>query len=283
MVWFITFLHTSLVRYKDNCFWHNTLYIWYTWSDNTHINIKGTDMELIPAIDILDGKCVRLVQGDFSKSTVFSGEPVEIAQKWQSQGAKRIHIVDLNGSRKGRSCELETVRKIVDAISIPVQLGGGIRTMEHATQALDTGVDRVIIGTTAALDNRLAETMFSELGEQAILGVDAKDGFVAVQGWEMLTREPAIEFAKRMQHKGVKRVIYTDISRDGMMQGVNLEAMQKMTDALSIPVIASGGVSSQKDIDSLSSLSANGLEGAILGKALYTGAIDLAEAIKSIS
>lgn len=238
-------------------------------------------MEIIPAIDMMDGKCVRLVQGKFDQSTVFSDDPVDAARRWVHEGARSLHLVDLNGSRAGAPQETETIRRILAEVDVPTQLGGGIRTLDVARQMIELGVGRVIIGTSAALDTQMAEAMFSELGEKAVLGVDAKDGYVAVKGWQETTSETAIEFARRMQALGAKRVIYTDISRDGMLQGVNAEAMKKMAQALDVPVIASGGVSSVNDICILSELEQFGIEGAIVGKALYTGDLTLADALSA--
>lgn len=233
-------------------------------------------MQIIPAVDMMDGRCVRLVQGKFDQSTVFSDDPVDAARRWVDEGAKRLHLVDLNGSRMGAPQELPTIRRILAAVNVPVQLGGGIRTLETAKQMVDMGVARVIIGTSAALDTAAAAAIFAELGEQAVLGVDAKDGYVAVKGWQEVTTETAVEFAQRMQTLGAKRVIYTDISRDGMLAGVNAEAMAAMAKALDIPVIASGGVSTVEDITTLRT---TGVEGAIVGKALYTGDLKLADAL----
>jgi len=236
-------------------------------------------LEIIPAIDMMDGKCVRLVQGKFDQSTVFSDDPVDAAKRWVDEGAQRLHLVDLNGSRMGAPQEIDTIRRILSAVSVPTQLGGGIRTLETARQMIDLGVGRVIIGTSAALDTELAEAIFGELGESAVLGVDAKDGYVAVKGWQETTSETAVEFAQRMQQLGAKRVIYTDISRDGMLQGVNAAAMKQMARALDIPVIASGGVSHIEDVHVLKDLEQYGVEGAIVGKALYTGDLILADAL----
>jgi len=197
--------------------------------------------EIIPAIDMMEGKCVRLVQGRFDDATVFSDDPAEMARRWADQGATRLHLVDLNGSRRGEPQEIETVRRILASVDVPVQLGGGIRTLETARRVLDLGVQRVIVGTSAALDARLAESLFRELGEAAILGVDAKDGHVAIKGWEETTTETAADLARRMQDLGARRVIYTDVSRDGMLSGPNVPATQQMARSLRIPVIASGG------------------------------------------
>lgn len=236
-------------------------------------------MEIIPAIDIMDGRCVRLVQGDFDRATVYSDDPVEMARRWAGEGAARLHLVDLKGSRLGEPQETETIERIARAVDIPVQLGGGIRDLRTARRMLDTGVDRVIIGTSAALNPEAAGEVFLELGESVALAVDARDGYVAVKGWEETTRETAVEFARRMQGFGAPRVIYTDISRDGMLQGANVAAMERMARALDIPVIASGGVSTLQDIRELKSLVDAGIEGAILGKALYTGDLSLADAL----
>lgn len=237
--------------------------------------------QILPAIDMMDGKCVRLVQGKFDQATVFADDPVEMAKRWADGGAEWLHLVDLNGSRIGAPQETETIKRIRSAVDTPIQLGGGIRSLEIARQMIDVGVTRVIIGTSAALDSDLALTIFQELGEQAVLGVDAKDGKVAVKGWEETTSEGAIDFAIRMQGLGAKRVIYTDISRDGMMQGANIDAMKRMAQALDIPVIASGGVSTIDDITKLAALDDIGIEGAILGKALYTGAVSLEAALEA--
>ena len=236
-------------------------------------------MEIIPAIDMMDGKCVRLVQGKFDQSTVFGDDPAEMAKRWQDQGARRLHLVDLNGSRLGAPQETQSIKRIVAAVTIPVQLGGGIRSLEIARQMLDIGVGRVIIGTSAALDSNLAETVFHELGEQAVLAIDARDGRVAVKGWEETTPQTAVDFARAMQALGARRVIHTDISRDGMLQGANIPAMKQMAEAIDIPVIASGGVTSVEDIIGLKALGNIGVEGAILGKALYTEALTLADAL----
>jgi len=235
-------------------------------------------VEIIPAVDMLDGKCVRLAQGRFDRSTVFSDDPADAARRWVDEGAQRLHLVDLNGSRMGAPQELPAIRRIVAAVDVPVQLGGGIRTLETARQMLDLGVERVVIGTSAALDADAAAAMFAELGEHAILGVDAKDGYVAVKGWQEVTNEKAVEFAQRMQSLGARRVIYTDISRDGMLSGVNVQAMAAMVESLDIPVIASGGVTTVGDI---AVLKTTGVEGAIVGKALYTGKLTLADALKA--
>jgi phosphoribosylformimino-5-aminoimidazole carboxamide ribotide isomerase len=238
-------------------------------------------MEIIPAIDMMDGKCVRLVQGRFDQATVYSDEPADMARRWVDEGAVRLHLVDLNGSRVGMPQETKTIREIRAAVQVPLQLGGGIRSLETARRMLDLGIDRVIIGTSAAANDDLAAELFGELGEHAVLGVDAKDGRVAIKGWEEVTAEDAVAFARRMHTLGARRVIYTDISRDGMLKGVNIPAMKTMAESVVMPVIASGGVSTVEDIRALAALQSIGVEGAILGKALYTGTLTLGDALSA--
>ncbi len=236
-------------------------------------------MQIIPAIDIRGGKCVRLLQGDFSQETVFADDPVDMAVHWASFGAERLHVVDLDGAKTGRPQNTAVVGRIVKALDIPVQLGGGIRDLETAGQMLDLGVDRVIIGTSAALDKNLAQAMFDAFGDHVILGLDARDGLVSINGWQNTIDKKAIDFAIEMEALGARRIIHTDISTDGMLSGVNLVAMERMARAVSIPVIASGGVTNIDDIYNLKKLEHLGIEGVIAGKALYTDSLDLREAI----
>jgi len=238
-------------------------------------------MQIIPAIDIIEGKCVRLVQGRFDDKTVFSDDPAETAKRWEDEGAPRIHIVDLDGAKTGQPRNLDSVKRIVRTVNVPIQLGGGIRTLETAKAVLDIGVERVIAGTSAALNPDIASAMIESLDERVIIGIDALDGFVAVHGWQSHTKEEAFAFAQKMERLGAKRIIFTDISRDGMLSGVNTNAVEKILDAVNIPVIASGGVGSLEDIIKLLHLRSKGLEGIILGKALYTGAVNLAEAVSA--
>jgi len=238
-------------------------------------------MQIIPAVDIRGGKCVRLLQGDFSRETVFADDPVAMAEHWASLGAERLHVVDLDGAKTGRPQNAGVIGRIAEALHIPIQMGGGIRTPEIAREMLALGLDRVIIGTTAALDRDLAASMFLEFGERLILGLDARDGLVAIRGWQEGTGLRAVEFARDMESLGARRIICTDISRDGMLEGVNLPAMEEMARGVAIPVIASGGVSPLDDIRALKTLEPLGIEGVITGKALYTGALDLREAIST--
>ncbi len=232
-------------------------------------------MEIIPAIDLKDGKCVRLTQGDYDKQNVYSDDPVEIARRWKAQGATRLHIVDLDGAKAGAPQNEAVVRAIVRQVDLPVQLGGGIRNGETADRLLSIGVDRVIFGTAALADPLIGDA-FARLAEHAILGLDAKDGMVAVHGWLETSQVTALQLALDMQAKGARRIIFTDIAKDGMMQGPNITATKALMDALTIPVIASGGVSKIADIAALKLIN---VEGVIVGKSLYEGTVDLLEAI----
>lgn len=233
-------------------------------------------MEIIPAIDIKGGKCVRLTQGKFEQQHLYSDDPVKIAKRWQTEGATRLHIVDLDAARVGMPQNQQIVRDIMRRTGLPIQLGGGIRTSEIAQRMINIGIDRVVLGTAAATDP-LIGALFANLGERAVLGLDATNGMVAIQGWAQATSLPAVEFAKTMAAKGAKRIIFTDIARDGMLNGPNLDAVRGLMQAVKVPVIASGGVASLKDIENLKAL---GVEGVILGKSLYEGTIYLPDAIK---
>jgi len=236
-------------------------------------------LEIIPAIDIIAGRCVRLTQGRYDQETVYDENPVQVAERWQAQGARRLHVVDLEGARAGEPINLRVVRDICRAVSIPVQMGGGIRTIKFALDALEAGVGRVIIGTSAAVDSESAASLFSELGERAVLGVDSRNGRVAIKGWEAETQESAIDFARRMQDLGARRIIFTNILQDGALSGIETEAIREFLSAVDVPVIAAGGVTSLEDIRRLKPLEGSGLEGTIIGKALYAGTITLPEAL----
>lgn len=236
-------------------------------------------MIIYPAIDIIDGKCVRLQQGSYNDVTIFGDSPVEMAKKWQSQGAEYLHVVDLDGARSGNSENAELIKQIAGNLTIPVQLGGGIRSLATIEKILSGGVSRVILGTSAVNDQEMLKAAIKEYKDKIAVGIDAKDGMVAIHGWEKTSDFTAIDFARRVEDLGVKTIIYTDISRDGMLKGPNLVAMNDMAKSVGIEVIASGGVSCLKDILDLKS---TGVRGVIVGKALYTGNIDLAEAINSL-
>ena len=237
-------------------------------------------MLIVPAIDLIDGEAVRLVQGDFSKKTVYNNNPADVAKKWQDAGAELIHLVDLEGSRQGHPIETETVRKIKEKVSVPIEIGGGVRKFEDIETFLNAGADYVILGTSVVADEEFAKEVLKKYEDKIVIGIDAKNGLVAVKGWEQVSEFEAIPFAQKMESFGAKRIIYTDISRDGMMQGVNLTAVQKMAESLNIPVTASGGVSAYDDIINLKKIESCGVNSAIIGKALYTGAIDLKKAIE---
>lgn len=233
-------------------------------------------MEIIPAIDIKGGKCVRLTQGKFEQQHLYSDDPVKIAKRWLEEGAKRLHIVDLDAARVGMPQNQQVVRDIMRRTGLPIQLGGGIRSGELAQRMINIGVDRVILGTAAATDP-LIGMVFQNLGDRVVLGIDATNGMVAIQGWAQATNLPAVDFARAMVEKGARRIIFTDIARDGMLNGPNLDALRAMKQAVKVPVIASGGVATLKDIEDLKAL---GVEGVILGKSLYEGTIYLPDAIK---
>jgi len=236
-------------------------------------------VEIIPAIDLRRGRCVRLYQGDYSQETVFSGDPVGVAQHWQSLGAMRLHIVDLDGAAKGELCHAAVVEDMVHSAEIPMQLGGGLRRLELVEQVLQFGVCRVILGTAAMEDVALIEQACNRFGEKVIVSVDARGGYVATHGWRERTDVTAVEMVERMAALGVKRFIYTDIARDGTLTEPNFKAISELVQMTSLPIIAAGGISSIEHIKRLSEL---GLEGAIVGRALYTGDLDLGEALGCI-
>ncbi|MDS4031469.1 MAG: 1-(5-phosphoribosyl)-5-[(5-phosphoribosylamino)methylideneamino]imidazole-4-carboxamide isomerase [Candidatus Contendobacter sp.] len=236
-------------------------------------------MLLIPAIDLKDGKCVRLRQGRMEDSTVFSDDPVAMAARWVEAGARRLHLVDLNGAFAGRPVNAQVIRRIAQTFpDLPIQVGGGIRDEQTVEAYLDAGVQFVIIGTKAVQEPGFINDLCAEYSGHIIVGLDAKDGRVAVDGWSKLSKHDVIDLARIFERYGVEAIVYTDISRDGMMQGVNVEATVRLAQAISIPVIASGGVSTLDDVRALRAVEGEGIMGAIIGRALYDGAIDLAEA-----
>ena len=239
------------------------------------------DFEIIPAIDLLDGRVVRLYQGDYNRETIFSTDPIDTAKKWQDLGASRIHIVDLNGAKEGSLHHKNVIDKVVSNLSIPVQLGGGLRTIESVNEILNLGVQRVILGSVIVTNPDLVSDVITKYGDAIICGLDAKDGFIMVQGWEKSSKSDVFEVVEKLISIGAKRFIYTDISRDGTMEGPNIDSLRTFL-ATSSPsrVIASGGVSSIKDVLELSTM---GLEGVIIGKSLYSGAIDFTELANSIN
>ena len=236
---------------------------------------------IIPAIDLKDGKCVRLRQGQMDKATVFSDDPVATAKRWVDAGARRLHIVDLNGAVAGEPVNAAAVEAIVRTFpDLPVQVGGGIRDEEAIQTYLDCGVRYVILGTKAVNAPHFVSDVCAEFPGHIIVGLDAKDGKVAIDGWSKLSGHDVIDLAKKYQVEGVEAIVYTDIGRDGMMSGVNVEATTRLADSISIPVIASGGVSSLDDIKHVCKMAENGVVGAIIGRALYEGSLDFAAAQK---
>ncbi|MDR0925541.1 MAG: 1-(5-phosphoribosyl)-5-[(5-phosphoribosylamino)methylideneamino]imidazole-4-carboxamide isomerase [Hungatella sp.] len=236
-------------------------------------------MQLYPAIDLKDGQCVRLKQGEFKEITVYSQNPEEVAALWQTQGATFLHLVDLDGALAGRSVNDKVIKKITDTVSIPIEIGGGIRSEEAIESMLSLGAARVIIGTKAAENPEFIRDMVKKFGQDRIVaGVDAKDGMVAVEGWEKISGISASELCGRMKEYGVRHIVYTDISRDGMMTGPNVEYTKKLTEETGMNIIASGGMSSMEDLRQLYHA---GVRGAIIGKALYEKRIDLKEAIEA--
>ena len=236
-------------------------------------------MIVIPAIDLKEGKCVRLEQGLMEKDTVFCDNPADQAREWERQGGELLHIVDLDGAFAGRPANKSAIEAIVRAVQIPTQLGGGIRDIETIKAYLDLGLSRVILGTAAQRNPKLVEEACKLFPGRIVVGIDAKNGLVAVQGWAEVTDVYAVDLARLFEGYGVTAVIYTDISRDGMMQGPNIEATRALAEAVRIPVIASGGVSSLRDIENLMAIESSGVTGVITGKAVYTGAIRLTEAV----
>jgi len=234
-------------------------------------------MIIIPAIDLKDGKCVRLLQGKKEEVTVYSDDPPSMAKHWQDLGGELLHVVDLDGAFTGEQHNFSKIRAIREAIDIPIEVGGGIRDVDRIDKLIDLGVDRTIIGTSAAKNPDMVQEACEKYPGKVLVGIDAKDGKVAIKGWVEVTELDAIEFAKQMEEAGAAGIIYTDISRDGMLTGPNVEAMATMVKSVEIPVIASGGVSKLDDINSLMQI--NNLWGVITGKALYSGAMKLDEAI----
>jgi phosphoribosylformimino-5-aminoimidazole carboxamide ribotide isomerase len=237
-------------------------------------------MLLIPAIDLKDGRCVRLKQGDMSASTTFSDDPAAVARRWVEAGARRLHLVDLNGAFAGKPVNEPAIKAILKAVGddIPVQLGGGIRDLDTIERYLDDGIGYIIIGTAAVKNPGFLKDACSAFGGHIYVGLDAKDGKVATDGWSKMTGHEVVDLARKFEDYGVEGVIYTDIGRDGMLSGVNVQATVKLAQAVSIPVIASGGLSGIADIERLCAVESDGVTGVICGRAIYTGDLDFAAA-----
>lgn len=236
-------------------------------------------MRIYPAIDIKDGKCVRLFKGRFDEVTVYGDSPAEMARKWEQLGGGFIHVVDLDGALKGHGVNADKIKEICQSVSVPVQTGGGIRSMADIEAKLACGINRVIIGTKAVSDSEFVKEAVAKYGDKIVIGIDAKDGMVAVEGWEKTSDFTAVEFAKKMADLGVRTIVYTDIATDGTLAGPNVSAMREMAQAVDADIIASGGIGCLEDILALKD---TGVEGVIVGKALYTGRVDLKEAIDKV-
>ena len=238
-------------------------------------------MDVIPAIDLLGGKCVRLYQGDYGQSQVFNDNPVVVAQQWVEEGATRLHLVDLDGAKEGTPVNMPVIAEIVQAVDIPVQVGGGLRNRQRVVDLFAAGVRYAILGTVAVEEPQLVAELCQEFPGQIIVGIDARNGKVATRGWLETSEIEAIDLGKRMAQVGTTAIIYTDIHRDGTMQGPNMQSLKELAEAISIPVIASGGISSLTDVLGLLALEPIGVSGAITGRAIYTGDLSLKEAVQA--
>ncbi|MEH2121595.1 1-(5-phosphoribosyl)-5-[(5-phosphoribosylamino)methylideneamino]imidazole-4-carboxamide isomerase [Nostoc sp.] len=239
-------------------------------------------MDVIPAIDLLEGRCVRLYQGDYDRSQVFSENPADVAKQWVAQGATRLHIVDLDGAKAGKVVNLRAIEAIAHAVSVPIEIGGGLRDRTSVQQLFNLGVEWAILGTIAVEQPQLVQQLCEEFPGQIIIGIDARNGRVATHGWLETSEVLATQLAVQMQELGAAAIIYTDIHRDGTLTGPNFEALQELAGVISIPIIASGGVSSVTNLLSLLALEPQGVTGVIVGRALYTGDILLKEALRAI-
>ncbi len=237
-------------------------------------------MIIFPAIDIRKGHCVRLVKGDFNQETIFADDPSAMAEKWTKAGTEFIHVVDLDGALAGSSQNMAPISKILSKTKVPIQVGGGIRTIANMERLFDLGVNRVILGSIAVKNPQLVKEACAKFPGKIVAGIDAKNGIVAVEGWGISGDMQALDLAKAMGQAGVEHIVFTDIARDGMLQGVNVEATAELAEKSGLKIIASGGVAGLSDIEKLKSYEKAGIEGCIIGKALYTGAVDLAAAIK---
>jgi phosphoribosylformimino-5-aminoimidazole carboxamide ribotide isomerase len=239
-------------------------------------------MDVIPAIDLLEGRCVRLYQGDYDQVQTFGDNPVEVARRWQTEGATYLHLVDLDGAKAGHPVNLAAIESIARAIDLPIQVGGGLRDRASVASLLNLGVQRIILGTIAVEQPQLVTQLCEEFPGQIVVGIDARNGKVATRGWLETSEVLATDLARQMASAGAAAIIYTDIHRDGTLQGPNLDALRELTTAIAVPVIASGGVSSVRDLLSLLALEPLGVSGAIVGRALYTGEVSLIEAIRAV-
>jgi 1-(5-phosphoribosyl)-5-[(5-phosphoribosylamino)methylideneamino]imidazole-4-carboxamide isomerase len=236
-------------------------------------------MIIFPAIDLRDGKCVRLLRGDFAKETVYSSNPEDVALRWVREGAEYLHVVDLDGALAGKPQNTEVIKKILSSVQIPIEVGGGIRTLETIENTLELGVKRVILGSVAVQNRSLVKEACQRYRDRVVVGIDAKDGITVIDGWGVSGGIPAVELAKELASFGLKTIIYTDISRDGTLSGVNIEATSKLAIESGVNIIASGGVKSLEDIHALKKREVDGIVGVIAGKSIYEGTLSLSEAI----
>lgn len=236
-------------------------------------------MIIFPAIDLRDGKCVRLLRGDFAKETVYSSNPEDVALRWVREGAEYLHVVDLDGALAGKPQNTEVIKKILSSVQIPIEVGGGIRTLETIENTLELGVKRVILGSVAVQNRSLVKEACQRYRDRVVVGIDAKDGITVIDGWGVSGGIPAVELAKELASFGLKTIIYTDISRDGTLSGVNIEATSKLAIESGVDIIASGGVKSLEDIHALKKREVDGIVGVIAGKSIYEGTLSLSEAI----
>ena len=236
-------------------------------------------MIIIPAIDLREGKCVRLIEGKIENETIYSEDPVAVAKSWEEQGAEMIHLVDLDGAFAGHPQNQEVIKEILKVVKVPVQVGGGIRTLETIDELLELGVQWVVLGTVAINNPGLVKAACTKWGDRIVVGIDAKDGYVAIEGWEATVGKTILELAKEMEAIGVKRIVYTDVRRDGTLKGPNVESTKELAEQTNIEVIASGGVAKLDDLLALKSYENIGIAGVIVGKALYSGAFTLKEAL----
>ena len=239
-------------------------------------------MDVIPAIDLLEGRCVRLFQGDYDQSQVYNENPVEVARQWEAEGATRLHLVDLDGAKAGKPENWKAIEAIAQAVDLPIQVGGGLRNADRVSGLFDLGVQYAILGTVAVEKPELVGQLCERFPGQIIVGIDARDGKVATRGWLETSEVMATDLAKRMGEMGAAAIVYTDIKRDGTMKGPNLQALRELAEAIDTPVIASGGVSAISDLLSLLGLVPAGVSGVIVGKALYTGDVSLKQAIRAV-
>lgn len=242
-------------------------------------------MDILPAIDLLGGRCVRLFQGDYDRAESFGDDPVVMAQRWVAEGATWLHLVDLDGAKTGEPVNLQAIASITQALGnqpVKIQVGGGIRTRDRAAQLFDLGITRVIVGTVAVEQPEEVKAWCAEFPGRIVVGIDARDGWVATRGWLETSQVRALELAQRVQDWGAAAIVYTDIHRDGTLTGPNKEALRELAEGISIPVVASGGISSVTDLLGLLSLEMLGVTGAIVGRALYTGNVDLKEALQAV-